>query len=302
MINKQTVLVLGAGASTNYGFPTGRELKNRILDQNNWHKHAGLFGHWADEVGWFTEAFRGSGIYSVDKFLSYNSKFEAIGKVAIASVLIQCESLEYLVPQPGELDPWYQYLWNCLLTDKENFKKNKLTIVTFNYDRSLEQYLFQTIRNTFGVTEDEARILLNCIPIIHVYGDLGKLGERSTKKGSRPYHHPADDLAFAEEIGIAKERLRIVGQRTESDVQLSTLHSIITSAERICFLGFGFDESNIELLPVKQLHDNDKIEIYASTKGLQGKEVSSVRNRLGAYLSHSDDCCVNFLRSHGVLI
>ena len=170
----------------------------------------------------------------MDKFLSYHSRFEAIGKVAIASVLIQCESLENLIPQREGFDHWYQYLWNCLLTDKENFKNNKLIIVTFNYDRSLEQYLFRTILNTFGVTEDEARILLNCIPIIHVYGDLGKLGERSTEKGSRPYHHPADDLAFAEEIGIAKERLRIVGQRTESDVQLSTLHEKRSGCPTAC--------------------------------------------------------------------
>jgi hypothetical protein len=32
MITKKTVLVLGAGASTHLGFPTGTELKDQILN------------------------------------------------------------------------------------------------------------------------------------------------------------------------------------------------------------------------------------------------------------------------------
>jgi len=34
MIEKRTVLVLGAGASKSYGFPTGEELLHQIVDIN----------------------------------------------------------------------------------------------------------------------------------------------------------------------------------------------------------------------------------------------------------------------------
>ena len=56
----------------------------------------------------------------------------------------------------------------------EKFKKNNLRIITFNYDRSLEEFLLRAIQAKFGLPEWEAFDLFKeAVSIEHVYGDLG---------------------------------------------------------------------------------------------------------------------------------
>ena len=56
---------------------------------------------------------------------------------------------------------------------KEFTKQNKISFVTFNYDRFLETWLFERIRYSFGLEEDAAVATLQKIPIHHVYGMFG---------------------------------------------------------------------------------------------------------------------------------
>ena len=87
MITTPTILVLGAGASCPYGFPTARELKWQICDVfENVNKTAALFlGHKSDympsEFVDFAHALTHSGQHSVDQFLEHRAKeFMEIGK------------------------------------------------------------------------------------------------------------------------------------------------------------------------------------------------------------------------------
>ena len=65
----------------------------------------------------------------------------AIGKAAIAAVLIRCEKLANLQrPVGDDPDDWISRVWSSLQkTGKDDFGENKLSIVSFNYDRSLEE-------------------------------------------------------------------------------------------------------------------------------------------------------------------
>ena len=85
MITKPTVLILGAGSATDYGFPLGRGLRNLVCAIPGT-PGAGLIkeaGYDPDELEDFVNALRHSGYSSVDWFLEDRPNFIEIGKAAI---------------------------------------------------------------------------------------------------------------------------------------------------------------------------------------------------------------------------
>ena len=108
-------MVLGAGASVPYGFPTGRQLGDEII------KHAARkndkiqralvdAGYGATRLGELVEAFTESRQVSIDAFLGNRGDFVRVGSAAIAAVLIRCEIREKLRPDDREYD-WIPYVW-----------------------------------------------------------------------------------------------------------------------------------------------------------------------------------------------
>ena len=70
MIHKPTVLVLGAGASMPYGYPSGSALREMLVDQSTFDEL--IVGNLIsrNDVGGFCERFLYSGMNSIDAFLS----------------------------------------------------------------------------------------------------------------------------------------------------------------------------------------------------------------------------------------
>jgi len=122
----------------------------------------------------FREAFWKSGTVSVDAFLEGRPEFLDVGKFAIAYCLIPFESEANLFTPPGDHGDWYGYLSERLNRSFDEFEHNKLSIVTFNYDHSLEHYLFTSLLNWHGRSVDDCIGKFAKLPIIHVYGQLGK--------------------------------------------------------------------------------------------------------------------------------
>ena len=185
MFTTPTVLVLGAGASYPYGFPTAKGLKELICEQFSstratasqllscLNPEGSKFT--PEEFSEFTEAFLKSGQPSVDAFLERRPEFLGVGKLAIAFCLMPFEREEKLYhPDPERGEDWYEYLSVKLNSSFEEFGENKLSIITFNYDRSLEHYLLNSLINLHGKTRDECAKALAQIPIVHVYGQLGE--------------------------------------------------------------------------------------------------------------------------------
>ena len=57
---------------------------------------------------------------------------------------------------------WYVYLFNQLGARKDDFNKNRISIITYNYDRSLEYFLFVALKFSYGISMAEA--LQNLFP------------------------------------------------------------------------------------------------------------------------------------------
>ncbi len=173
MIVKDTVLILGAGASKPYGFPLGAELRDDVIRARHKIELDYLleknmkFNH--DYYAKFAEDLRTSGYSSVDAFLENRDDWIDIGKLAIAHKLILYEQNARLFPPNQPKDHWYECLWQKLSAESwKQFKKNRITIITFNYDRSLEHYLSAIIYNNFKI---KPSAVTKALPIIHVHKD-----------------------------------------------------------------------------------------------------------------------------------
>jgi hypothetical protein len=181
---KSTVLVLGAGASRPYGFPTGYELRQRIcneLKDSSTRLSTQLCELVAppDQIRQFRDEFERSQIYSIDRFLGNRPQWANIGKAAIAVVLAGHEILHSLFAVRE--DHWYQYLWNQIATSWDALASTNLSFITFNYDRSLEYFLLEAMKHSFGKSQGECIAQLATIPITHVYGMIGEVVSRDRR-------------------------------------------------------------------------------------------------------------------------
>ena len=189
MITVPTVFILGAGASIPYGLPSGHALKLKILDQLNASNEpcCGAViqrGYNIDIIRKFTNDLKSPDL-SIDAFLEHRSEYQAIGKLAIAWILLNSENKALLhdrwwdrgwlhspkVDEAVKNSNWYGHLFNLLSPSLEDFRKNKLFIITFNYDRSIEQYLFEGLKRKYGLKDKEC-VRTSKNPIIHVHVHL----------------------------------------------------------------------------------------------------------------------------------
>ncbi|MDZ4341559.1 MAG: hypothetical protein U1E51_03875, partial [Candidatus Binatia bacterium] len=97
MIKKPTVLILGAGASIDYGFPLGRILITNLCgslksERDPYVKFLVSCGFDFGLITAFRESLEFSGQPSIDAFLENRVEFLDVGKAAIACDLIPAES------------------------------------------------------------------------------------------------------------------------------------------------------------------------------------------------------------------
>ena len=158
MITKPTVLILGAGASAPYGFPVGSRLRELILSRITDRVTLAHIGklHNPRNVSNFLDSFKRS-LLSIDAFLEHRQDYMEIGKACIAAILIPFEHPEYLYTQfSNDLNvkflcsPWYAHLVRRLTatTDPGDFHNHALSVITFNYDRSFEYAMLQSLVHT----------------------------------------------------------------------------------------------------------------------------------------------------------
>ncbi len=281
MIEVPTVLVLGAGASMPFSFPSGRKLVALISDMLNGDSptvHL-LENHNYEKAHiWeFRKNLVLSGRSSVDEFLEYRTDFLDVGKEAIAAALLSFEQTTNLFNVKKD-NNWYQYLFGLLNTSFDEFDQNKLAIITFNYDRSLEQYLFTALQHAYNKNDEECAEKLNKIPIVHVHGKLGRLPWERTHYSVVPYDvNRSNKLGLY--VGRGRENIKIIHENIDKDPEFHQAFELLIAAKRIYFLGFGFNETNLKRLRIESLCHPDvpnKV-ICGTSHGLSEKQNQLVK-------------------------
>ena len=249
MINKRTVFILGAGASQPFGYPTGCELKKLIITEYNTNTKIGSdrygelnkLGIKSTHIDDFISAFSNSGKATIDSFLEGRPEFLELGKLVIAQMLIPYENHDSLF---GLNDGnWYGLIYNILSDDIARFEYNKLAFITFNYDRSLDYYLFNSLKHSFDLNDDACVYAMSSIPLIHVHGKLGNLPWQGDN--ARPYCSKYKDV---QELKLAANNIKIISEDKNSSSDFEYASEFILPGSLVYFLGFGFHNDNVERL------------------------------------------------------
>jgi hypothetical protein len=240
MIIEPTVFIIGAGASRPYGFPSGKELFDNISEgkcslpatedpdfdqiQNNSVQH-------------FIGELRGSGHESVDAFLENRTDLVDIGKRLIASALIPFEDEQLLFEQKANQErgaQWYKYLLRAMMVDAPDLLYNKVSFITFNYDRSIEHFFTKALAANTGISLLAAWDKIQYIQIVHLHGMLG------------PYHPDAyngrayEPNVTLRSVQMAAASIKIINESSDDSKEYAQARRLLEQAQRYIFLGFGF--------------------------------------------------------------
>jgi hypothetical protein len=309
MIRRPTVLILGAGASAEYNFPVGRSLLLQIVNGLRGPSRLQLdmqqCGFEDNLIKQFSAELNASNQPSVDAFLEHhksNLDYEKLGKAAIAESLILHEANS--TPADRRELKLYEYIWHKASATVGTYPGNALSIITFNYDRSFEQVLRNSLSAShpeFRDTGREFEAAVNAFPIFHLYGSLGSLSQSDP---SYLKYGGEDHPALPKTILAAAERIRLYHQAKFESSPLEQIQTSIQQAETICFLGFGFYPMNIKLLRFCGLGKNDETRHYASSFGLQRGEEEAARQALGFIIEFAPITfrCLDALRYFPALI
>jgi hypothetical protein len=279
MISQPTVFVLGAGASLEAGFPLGSELAKQIAEevhlpqnprsQYEHDKHE-LMKIVANDLGIDPNLVVHAGrqikdgiilSHSIDDYLHLHSHDKTVvryGKSAIVRCILRAESTSKIkIINHGQninisdlSDTWYSKLFkimgkDCPKSDRSKIFEN-VTFINFNYDRSLRIYLEYATSALYNIDISEARLIVDKANILHPYGSLGFL--RSI--GNDQIVNYGDKFEYTGKLSIlrAANQINTYTEQVENKDLVEKIHTSVSSARRIFFLGFGFHRQNVELL------------------------------------------------------
>lgn len=288
MIRTDTTLIIGAGANREIEMPDGPELLSKIaagfeferlqsdVKSRDLVNFAHLFERVADELGMTYDelvagatAIREATLVStnIDAILEqygHDPAVQAAGKLAIVYYTLQAESKSTLYSEPrapGELplrgmENWLFQLGQLIVKGVPRAKADecfeKLSIVCFNYDRAIEQYLPYVVQRAFGMTIEEACELVAArLRIVHPYGVAGRLPYQGDEDiGAQWGETDPDNMV------TLSRRIYTASQRAASRQFRSYLRAEMSRGRRLGFLGFGFDPMNVAMLFDELEHDN----------------------------------------------
>jgi hypothetical protein len=313
MIDK-TVLILGAGASCHYGFPTGEGLIKEVWKLAHEYGHGqqrcyldqkfkeGEFECLVDIFNnqchvenqnddtkkspeTLKELFKSIASkiehldpLNIDTFLRDNPSLQDVGTFLIAYVLLGYEEMCSVRPihsfNGTKKDNWYRFLIHVFAAcdNSEELKKvflkqKKLSIITFNYDVSLEYHLYNSLKQ-IEKFQDDARNFMkafseNCI--FHVYGALHAIdwdepdpfAEFGTPSES------SDGFDFFKKVKLARQcsqNIKTIYKAKDNKCPKYTekkkkFIEAIDQSKRLVILGYGFDDANTKHL--SEISEND---------------------------------------------
>jgi hypothetical protein len=308
MIQRPTVLILGAGASLPSGYPLGEGLVKGIVSATGHQQELyRLLLQYEPFVG-LLRGFHGrlaeSDTASIDDFLEANPDLAAIGKVSIAGLLT------IWGPAHNARDEeffWYHYLWRLLhqgAPTLEAFRQNQLKVITYNYDRSLERYLIRVARHNYPElarrkdgSEAAADFLSEAIPVVHLHGSLGEGGDAVINAPDRSVYK---DIATLFQIAAG---IRIVHEEQPTE-EYGLAQEWLRTAERIYFIGFGYHPTNLKRLDLLgQIQGRPGVTVAGSAYGMMKAEIDRAETalKIGSSILKPGAHALRFLREFAPL-
>jgi hypothetical protein len=146
------------------------------------------------------------------------------------------------------------YLFNQLLKSSRGRAQpssNRVTIVTFNFDRSFERALYLFVRANRAAGEAEAIEQLLQIPIYHLHGQLCRPDWLAPPAIGQPACGSRETESHV--LRMCAEQMRIVDDEVTDNPTLGPALSALEDADAIAFLGFSFHPLNLQKLQIERL-------------------------------------------------
>jgi hypothetical protein len=319
MFKRRTLFVLGAGASKELKLPTGNELAFKISQNMNISVNAyrrsqtdapgdlDLFAEFAqsaqDQMNAYEKAFWliRDGVLtqnSIDDFLDIhkdNPLAQQVGKAAIIKYVLRAErdsplyfdtSNAYNKMKMVKLEnTWILKFMRVLgrgvaLKDIEYLFEN-VAFIVFNYDRCLEHFLVQALRNAYDLSQQDATELMLKLTIIHPYGVAGALKTSSTPSGVAYGGGPEPHEQHIHLIG----QIKTYTEQVDDPDELQAIWYEVIRADQIVFLGFAFHDQNVRLLkPKEKLKAKN---IFGTTLDMSTSDVEIITEQLLEFFAES---------------
>lgn len=320
MFSSNTVIIVGAGASKEAGFPVGSELTLKIADLVNIHAdyirqtrgdhlvYDALRRLAQTNPEWENNKFLGSGksiaeamdlAVSIDTFLeshASNREYVLIGKLGIVRAIAMAERASKMAQSKEGAQPfrirnlagtWYtslaQQLFMGIPVERPQDAFNGVSFIIFNYDRCLQVFLVRAIEVYFRITTQEAEFIVSQVPMIHAYGTIGS-----------PFPAAQDYVEFGNEsvdLISAAQRIKTFSESVDSNTG-STIKKLVENSETIIFLGFGFHRQNMELLGPDnrfKIYERRRYRAFATTYGLSESDAQFARDQIALMLNDAGE-------------
>ncbi|MFD1612073.1 SIR2 family protein [Sphingomonas tabacisoli] len=283
MIRTPTTIIVGAGASSELGFPLGGSLLSEIASMVDFRTNGSYRYSSADNGQLYEELQRIAAAdpqrwqpynlaarrivgaapmaASIDNLIHQNNDskhVEIVAKIAIAEAILRYERESplynrddpFTVPDNALDNSWLLPFGRILTTDLQKTDVGRifdaLTIITFNYDRTIERALPHILTQSYGMSLSEAQdIVRKKLRIFHPYGQVGYL-DWFKEDGDVEVGYGRDGFGrFNEIIGDLKT---FTEQMNEEAEQVTKIREAVQQAQKIVFIGFGYHDQNMTLL------------------------------------------------------
>jgi hypothetical protein len=285
MFKGRTVFILGAGASKPYEFPTGYELVTDIVKNFTIPEKIGLLHRSmekflverkTDLVGNFEKSLSKAMPNSIDDYLEYHPEYLEVGKAAIALALIPYEKEATLFNRNQSVD-WYSMIVEVLRKDIESLQNKKISFVTFNYDRSLDHYLFTQLREFLNLSLDDSNAVMKKIPIVHIYGQIGSLPWQGGQN-IREYESKVNESI----IQTAMQDLLVIHEANKVQNNFEEAQKLFQLCDRIIFLGYGYHEANN--MGLNLIEKGKGKQLFGTAVNLSAFDRQKIRKYFGIHL------------------
>ncbi len=305
MFKRNTLFVLGAAASP--GFPLGAALKTEVAEHLNFRGHDGGINISTKQSLLWTTITRAKidprravqigeivrdGIEfssSIDNFLevkSAESDLVFCCKLAIADLILGHERRKLELHDKSSRSrnlsdfggSWLQIFAQACFQGCKSWEDvpsalDRISVITFNYDRVFEQFVRISIMRLFSVSYTKAAELCSALRLVHPYGCLGNL----------PCSGSDGELGFGQAYNVDLRgtalNIRTFTEQAIESTARSNLESLTTNAECIVFLGFGYLPQNLELLEPKR--SRIRRQILGTSYGISDYATKILMQQLG---------------------
>jgi hypothetical protein len=296
--------VVGAGGSHELGLPVGADLAKAI---SNLTEMEFQFGRLIKGDHRFFDAFRihfqdkdelvrhlkacskiHEGVLlaeSIDNYID-RIKDDAIsfsGKLAIAYLILKAEresklrnSEPHKAPSIALLaDCWHlgflKILCDGVPADRLDEIFADITIIDFNYDRCIPQFLRYAISRAYHIELADADTLLDRLTLVRPYGHVGPL---SPKIATSAVGFGTE--VTGERLVSISSGLKTFTEQIDDPVLQASLADAIGQASQIIFLGFAYHKQNLELLGSAP----DDCSVLGTAFGFSDSDSSAIENQI----------------------